>query len=355
MLDMPSAHMAPDGQLALTVADLDKMQRYTLEFQALPWMETSFSFAHIGGWDGLKEFYDRRFGVKARLVQEDGYFPDVSVGIRDILGTGVYSSEFLAASKHAGSLDFTVGLGWGRLAGNGTFPNPFGEIFKSFDTRKSFGSSGLVDFGQFFHGPRTGVFGGAIWQTPIDGLRLLAEYSSDTYEREAQIPHGIKILSPVNVGLSYQPYDAIALSAGWFYGSTYGLTVSLNGDPKLEASSAQRVGPPVPPAIVRDNAQQKMALSAMLDRNSHVAAVRAGGPWVHVPSEAERAKQDLTQALLSESRGVRGIDIQGTTVVIDAHQQANAQAQCAQYAQVALVEDTARHPLPCPICKAATG
>jgi hypothetical protein len=86
---------------------------------------------------------------------------------------------------------------------------------------------------------------------------------------------------------------------------------------------------------VRGDAEQRRALSLMLDRNAHVAAVGAGGAWVHVPTEVERAKLDLTQALLSESRGVRDIDIEGSTLVIDAQRLGDTQGQCAKYAKIA--------------------
>ncbi|MDE1939958.1 MAG: YjbH domain-containing protein, partial [Alphaproteobacteria bacterium] len=186
ILDMPSAHMAPDGQLAFTMGDIGVYQRYSLSFQALPWLETSFRYSHVPGWSvDQPQYYDRSFGMKMRLLKESSGLPDVSFGIRDLFGTGVYSSEYLAASKQIGDLDFTAGLGWGRLADNNTLPNPFGLAFHSFKTRSA-GSSGLANFGQYFHGTRAGVFGGVVWQTPIDDLKLLAEYSSDKYTGEAQ-------------------------------------------------------------------------------------------------------------------------------------------------------------------------
>ena len=336
MLDMPSAHMADDGQLAVTIGDVGSTQRYSLSFQFLPWLDGSFRYSRVSGTANGNGFYDRSLGFKVRLSREGIYAPDVSIGLRDILGTGVYSSEYVAASKHVGPLDFTAGLGWGRLADNGTLPNPFGLVFSSFKTRKSntVATGGTVDFGQFFHGSRTGVFGGVVWQTPIDGVQILAEYSSDQYTAESVHSGGIKVRSPVNLGVSYRPYDTLGLSAGWFYGTTYGFTLSLNGDPTT-AASPTRIGPQIPPPTVRDDIQQRQALMLMVDRNGRLAATRAGGVWVDVPTDAEGFKQNLMQALLSESRGVRDIDIQGGTLVVDALNQGNNRAQCAKYAQIA--------------------
>jgi len=333
ILDMPSAHMAPDGQLAFVVSDLGSAQRYNLAFQFLPWLEGSFRYSHF---DPRPRDYDRSFSVKIRLSQEGSNVPDISVGIRDIIGTGVYSSEYLLASKHIGSLDLTAGLGWGRLAGDGTLPNPLGYIFSSFNSPRSSSAvlGGTFNLGKYFHGPKVGVFGGALWHTPIDGLSLLAEYSSDKYPEESS-HGGIKVRSPVNLGLSYQMFNSFALSAGWFYGTTYGFTVSLSGDPSSEPKSALRIGPKVPPPAIRTDSEQQHALSLMLNRNAYIAAKKMGGPWVHVPTEAERSKLNLTQAMLSESRGVRDIDIEGTTLVIDAHSLGDNSAQCARYSDVA--------------------
>ncbi len=49
LLDMPSAHMAPDGELAFTMGDVGNSQRYALSFQALPWLSASFRYSHIVG------------------------------------------------------------------------------------------------------------------------------------------------------------------------------------------------------------------------------------------------------------------------------------------------------------------
>ncbi|HEY0282763.1 MAG TPA: YjbH domain-containing protein [Rhizomicrobium sp.] len=334
MLDMPSGHMADDGELAFSMGDVGSTQRYNLSFQALPWAEASFRYSRPFGYLSDRNFYDRSFGLKIRLLRENAIVPDVSVGIRDLLGTGVYSSEYVAASKHIGNFDLTAGMGWGRLSDTDTLSNPFGYVLSSFKTR----DRGVADTGgqfnwkQFFHGPKVGVFGGAVWHTPIDNLSLMGEYSSDKYTGEA-LWGGVKVRSPFNVGLNYQ-FRALSLSGGWFYGTTYGFTVSIHGDSTETVSSAMRIGPAVPPALVRDNTEQHSALQLMMQRNDHVSVAKAGGPWVHVPTEAEQTKLVLQQALLSEGRGVRNVDIQQTTLVIDAHGQRNAQAQCARYAEI---------------------
>src|SRR5262249_33631699 len=147
------------------------------------WLEGSFRYSRVAHVRAFSALYDRSFGLKLRFFRETEEFPEISLGFRDLLGTGLYSAEYVVASKTRGDFDFTAGLGWGRLATVDTFPNPFGLIFPSFKTRQTTtpATGGTVAFGQFFHGPSMGVFGGVIWQTPIENLKVLAEYSTDKY------------------------------------------------------------------------------------------------------------------------------------------------------------------------------
>ena len=344
VFEMPSAHMADDGEFAFTVGMIGEQQRYSFSFQALPWLETSFRYTKDLGVYNFGADWHRNFGIRARLIQEGTYTPDITVGVRNLIGTGKLGSEFVAASKHIdssymGNFDFTAGLGWGELAENGTLPNPFGYVLSSFKNRPEAngGTGGTFDFGDFFHGPRAGIFGSATWQTPVDGLSLLAEYSSDQYSGFIY-PGGVKARSPLNVGLNYQ-VGALSVSGGWLYGSTYGLAVALRGNPADMPKGTPRIGPEVPPALVRDSTERQGALRQMMDRNTNVAVTRNGGPWVQVPTPAERTKQDLKQALLSESRGVRDLNIEGATLVIDAQPTGDAMAQCMGYARIASAID----------------
>ena len=74
--------------------------------------------------------------LKARLLNETTYVPQVAVGIRDLVGTGVWGSEYLVASKKIGNFDVTAGMGWGRLAGKGDFNNPLIQLSDSFELER---------------------------------------------------------------------------------------------------------------------------------------------------------------------------------------------------------------------------
>jgi hypothetical protein len=335
MLDMPSARMAPDGELSATMALLNGTQRYNFGFQFLPWFQGSFRYSRIADVRGQEALFDRSFGMKARLSQEDESWPEISMGIRDLLGTGVYGSEYFVATKRVGDFDVTAGLGWGRLASVDTFPNPFGLIIPSFKDRPTFagGNGGTVNFGQFFHGPSMGLFGGAIWHTPLDQLDFIAEYSSDRYVEEVAGGQ-FKVRIPVNVGLSYRLFDIVTMSAGWYYGSDYGVTLTLNGDPTVPMA-AEHIGPDVPMPAIRTPQQQISALTQLIVRDHPSDRIAAGAPWVKLPSTPPDPDTfEVASALMSVETGVHGVDISGRTLLIDARLRQTPDSQCQRYASV---------------------
>ncbi len=98
------------------------------------------------------------------MWEEELYLPQVAVGIRDMVGTGVFGSEYIVGSKRFGNTDVTLGLGWGRLAGKGLFRNPLKQnsmiVFATRDQIYGVWVGGEFSFGNFFSGKDVGVFGG---------------------------------------------------------------------------------------------------------------------------------------------------------------------------------------------------
>ena len=334
--------MAPDGQIGLTVGALSGTQRYNLEFQALPWLDASFRYSAISKFRHISTYYDRSFGLKIRLTEESENLPEVSLGLRDMLGTGIYSGEYIVASKRYSDFDMTLGAGWGRFAQSNALPNPLAQLFSSFKTRgDSATNGGTVNFGQLFHGPKIGIFGGAVWHTPIENLDALVEYSSDRYSSEQEFG-SFKERSPVNVGLAYHAFDLLTVSAGWFYGSSYGLTFSLSGDPTIP-TSPQKFGPQIPAPVIRSPKEETDALSLLLRRAEPVVANATPGaltPWVQVPQPpADPQVFAMEATFMSVAPNIRDVDVMGRTLVINAHMTQVAQRQCDGYAHIAAAID----------------
>ncbi|MGH6870081.1 MAG: YjbH domain-containing protein [Rhizomicrobium sp.] len=336
MLELPTARMADDGQLSLSFAALKNTTRFALGFQIFPWLEGSFRYSTIDNFNGNTVDFDRSFGMKVRLFQETRYTPDVVLGIRDIVGTGIYGSEYFAGTKAIGPFDVTAGLGWGRLAGNEMFDNPFGELFASFKSRPSLTGTttnqGQVDFGQFFHGPDMGLFGGVIWHTPVPNLELMAEYSSDNYPRERESKTFVPKI-PVNVGVAYRPLPGFTLTGGWLYGMSYGVVASLALDPTKDPA-ATRVGPAPLPVQPRSDEDQQKAVESYVNRQRREDKLGAVSPWVGQGVKGPDAKIALVSHVNNSSASVRDSEVDGRTLVVDLRG-GISQTECRRFALMA--------------------
>ncbi|MBV9571798.1 MAG: YjbH domain-containing protein [Alphaproteobacteria bacterium] len=332
LIEVPSARMASDGQLSLTIGDVDtNMWRIGLGFQVLPWMEASFRYNHIPHFfDDGGPVFDRSFGLKVRLFPETAYTPAVAIGARDIVGTGVYGQEFVVLSKRFWDVDVTAGLGWGRLASTDMFDNPLGLISDRFNTRNSnTGQGGTISFGQLFRGPHTSLFGGLNWQTPIDDLNLIVEYSSDRYLAERKNTHFFTRM-PVNFAATYRVFDNVSLMGGYLYGTTWGGAITIHFDPKTELFP-QRIGTPPPPPAIRD-AQQKQSALDELNRQNQITTVNRAGLAVDLGTDPTELREILSAA---PSSAARDYEIDGRTLAINVEGPADLDAQCRIFAQVA--------------------
>lgn len=268
LLDTRSARFMPDGYFSATAYIGEPDIRSALTFQALPWMEVTFRYTvdnaikDIGG----RSLHDRSFDIKIRLHEETDTWPAFALGLQDFLGTGVYSGEYLVASKRVGDFDFSAGLGWGRLASRGTFKNPLIYLYSGFGTRpQAFqGNGGVPLLNSYFRGPNMGIFGGLEYRTPIRDLSLILEYSSDAYSGESHNT-GIDYSFPVNVGLNYRPWPGFDVGISYMHGNTVSFHVDAFFDPG-EDHTRDRLDQP-PPIVARDPTQvEELRRDEMLEQ-----------------------------------------------------------------------------------------
>ena len=181
LIDVPTARMQSDGMIKTTVAIESISNSYAITYQATPWLETTFRYT---GYNHFF-FYDRNYEAKLKLWSERDFLPQVAIGVRDLFGTGYVGSEYVVASKMIGSWDFTAGLAWGRLAGDGNFKNPFRFLSNSFTERdKDVGLGGRLANKTFFRGEKVGLFGGVSYQFDTLPLSFMLEYNQDQYYSE---------------------------------------------------------------------------------------------------------------------------------------------------------------------------
>ena len=108
LIKTPSARFSPDATLSATLSFDEVADIYNISYQATPWLEGTFRYSVFDPRKERSEARDdnrdRSYEVKLRLLQERARVPQVAVGIRDLLGTGIWEGEYLVASKRVGSL-----------------------------------------------------------------------------------------------------------------------------------------------------------------------------------------------------------------------------------------------------------
>src|SRR5690606_22232486 len=132
----------------------------------------------------------------------------------DVLGTGLFSGEYVVASKRWGAWDFTAGLGFGYVGGRGDVRNPLGLVSRRVDTRPSGprGQGGEFNARSYFRG-RTAFFGGVQVQLPSPSWVLKLEVEGNDYRRD-DAGRPIRQDTPVNVALVYRPTPWLDVSVG---------------------------------------------------------------------------------------------------------------------------------------------
>lgn len=291
LIEMPTGLSDPSGQFTLSYGGFSSQQRGTISFQISDRLGGSFRYGVQKDFNGpdTRDNTDRSFDLRFRIVDEGRILPAVTVGLQDFLGTGIYSGEYVAATKHFGpNLRVTAGLGWGRLGTQNPIDNPLAQIDDYFETRPSnpfgtagdFGEGGTVATDAFFRGDAS-FFGGVEYRFN-DRLTGIVEYSGDAYVREDRLGT-FEPSTPYNVGIVYKPRDEYQLSASVLQGETLALSAHFTIDPTNRLSFGRQDPAPIPVAV-------------------RPADARAAATWNRSPA-SESALRDLVVTAL-ETEGV---------------------------------------------------
>ncbi|SMC81961.1 YjbH domain-containing protein [Polynucleobacter kasalickyi] len=233
LLQTPTARMMPAGSALFGYSHTTPYSHYNFALQPFNWLETSFRYSNDGNvaygptnFSGAQSYVDKSIDLKVRVLQETVLLPDVAIGIRDLAGTGLFSGEYVVASKRYGDFDFSAGLAWGYLGNRGNFKNPFSVFGSSFSSRPAtdVGSGGNFSFGTYFHGP-TALIGGVQYQTPYPNLTLKLELDGNNYQREP-FNSILEQRSPINFGAVYR-WNNANLTVGVERGNTAMISISI--------------------------------------------------------------------------------------------------------------------------------
>jgi len=252
-MQTPTARFAPDGQFTAGYNTVAPYDRYFVTLQATSWLEATLRYTSVRNrlyspfptFSGNQSYKDRGFDLKIKLLTEGRVRPALALGLRDFVGTGLFSSEYLVADKSFGPFDASFGIGWGNLATSGPIRNPFTYISGSFDDRPAFSGHGGGFSNTYFKGRRAGLFGGIQYSTPIRGLSLKVEYDPNNYQSEA-LGNKLRDRAPVNAALDYRVFSWLHAAASFERGDKVGLTFTATTNFNRQ-TEPPKYDPPAPP------------------------------------------------------------------------------------------------------------
>ena len=255
VVELPSAARLPDGELSFSSAISLSSSRNAVTFQVFPRVTGAFRYTILRDFgsrdselDSLfkGQVFDRSFDVQIALAEQERLGADVAVGLRDFLGTGIFSSEYLVATRSIGdNVSLSFGMGWGRLAGRNSFGNPLGNLSDTLNTRgtREFEQGGNVEAAQWFRGDAS-LFAGVDWKVS-DKTRIQLEYSPDLYEREL-LNSEIDNTTPINAAVQYRFDNDASLRAYVVGGENFGVQYSFFLDPNQRLNDGGTTPGPVP-------------------------------------------------------------------------------------------------------------
>ncbi|MEX5727349.1 hypothetical protein Ga0609869_000702 [Rhodovulum iodosum] len=298
LIDMPSGEAQPDGQVSLTFGYFGGMSRTTLHFQLAPRLSGAFRYSGTRDWGDVVDsnfdtYFDRSFDMRLLLLKERRYVPAVTLGFQDFVGTGLFSGEYIAATKELlPGLKVTGGLGWGRLGSYNDIGTPFGDR-----PEIDIGEGGNVNNTQWFRGPAA-PFGGIEWQIN-ERFTLKAEYSSDAYVEEAGRREVFERESPFNFGVDYKVNESLRVGAYSLYGSELGVMASITLNPKRPPNRG--IFGPAPTPVER-----RPALSADPEAWSE--------EWITQDGVTEILRRNMRKQLEADSLELESIALSGDAV-----------------------------------------
>jgi hypothetical protein len=196
LIQMPTARLAEEGTLAFSWTHNEPYLRGSIVAYPFSWFEASYQYADINNalyspvkaFSGSQSLKDKSFDAKFRLFKERDYLPQIAVGLRDLAGTGVFSAEYVVASKLINNFDFTLGMGWGNLNAN-KIKNPLIYISDDFKKRGNALSGGGQFTPKSYFSGDAGYFGGVEYFIPkFHGARIKFEFDGTNYKNEGPKP-----------------------------------------------------------------------------------------------------------------------------------------------------------------------
>ena len=276
LIQNPTARLKEEGTLAFSWSHNEPYLRGSIIAYPFSWMEASYQYTDINNYlyspikafSGSQSLKDKSFDAKFRVLKETNSLPQVAIGMRDLGGTGLFSSEYIVANKFiTQNLDFSFGMGWGVM-NRSTITNPLVSISDHFRERqRDVGRGGKISIDQLFSGD-AGLFLGFEYFIPkFKGLRLKAELDSTQWGKEGRVP--VRSYSKVNLGVVYPYSDGLQFKLSYVrgrqlnFGFSYSLTLGDKNPRKIKKQPRPEI----------DNSSIVKNVTAQSDENLYKASL----------------------------------------------------------------------------------
>ncbi len=318
-----TARFAKDSSFEFGRSFVKPYERWLVNVQILPWWEGTFRYTSIenrnfagGNFLVNTTFKDRAIDFKFLLLKEDFFIPQVAVGFQDFLGTGLFSGEYIVASKRFRDLDFSFGLGWGYLSGPRARSdgqpgglrrtNPFINLSEDFRNRST-GSrqGGSFAPGAWFSGEDISIFAGLEYFTPIKGLTFKIESDPHNYSQEP-VGNSLAHSSNINWGFNYRGFNWIDLAFARERGEEWMVRIGLRADlddkgiPKLMDEPPEKLK-------VRKKSLSSPKSAKGIDPTSEIYGDKKLQPWFY--ERYRPSKNNLQTSYLRKILQEDGIDV----------------------------------------------
>lgn len=248
LMQTSSARFRKAGEFAFNLSHTFPYTHGNIFLQPFDWLETGFRYTDVSNrlygpvsLSGNQSYKDKSVDFKIKLANESAQVPQIAIGVRDLTGTGLYSGEYMVASKRTGPLDWSLGMGWGYVGARGNIRNPLSRYLSSFDSRtRTIGLGGNLALSSYFRGPAS-MFGGVQYQTPWEKLILKVEYDGNDYQHEPQGNNQVS-KTALNAGLVYRMFDSTDLTVSIERGNTISIGLALHT--QLDELSVRKTGDP---------------------------------------------------------------------------------------------------------------
>lgn len=296
-VETPTAEMLPDATLGGTVSYNKAARRHNVIFQLHPRITTALRYSRVEGindHNDLGHLWDRSFDIRFQVVDEQGWRPAVAIGLQDFLGTGIYSGEYIVATKTiTPRLRASVGIGWGTLGGDPRIipDNSTGE------------TGGKPQIDEWFRG-KARPFGSVTWQA-TDKLRLVAEYSNDKYTAYYRERNGTIRPAPQGDG---EPGSKLNLGAYYTFSPSYQVGLYTIGGDMFGAQFSFALNPrnaPFPSGLEKAPAPVKPRPAPSADPEGW------SGAWSADPTAQPAIQTALAGALKDEGQILESMSLSG--------------------------------------------